>query len=389
MIKTLAILSTVAMGVLACSPGYADAAPPEGQVCPEWSTGHIPGDGPTVSFTAPEGQVILNLCIKAGSANQGLGPEFFEDEVSGASAIGDFIHSSGKDVSHFSVLLSDPEPPFDHNWQYEAPTCESLLVDYPDNLPHPQNANDVNIRISFDGIGTRTLNWHTSGSWAPSSTFVFADHPNWPADATVWTVEWVQVAETNYHWQGSLECGETPPPPPPVDPVVDGTLSIECVLDNEYEVSWWAESDQDFTYVVRIRDGGGKITDGSHVAGGIGNNEYVNLTEGDIVVLRINGDRVKSVMVPAACPEPVEPPTPPAPPAPPTPDPQPEPQPEPPAPEPQPEPQPEVEVSIPVEVPVEEPAVLPHTGVNRDWVISLSIILLFFGSLFMVVSRIK
>jgi hypothetical protein len=280
-----------------------------------------------------------------------------------------------------------PTPAFNHNWQYEAPTCESLFVDYPDNLPNPQNANHVNIRIDFDGTKI-TFNWHTSGTWAPSSTFVYADHPNWPSGVTVYTVEWVQVAESNYHWQGSLECGETPPPTtvPPV--VVDptATLSIECLVDSDYEVKFGIEAgSEDAEYILRVREGNGKLTDGTVAAeGDYSEAVTATLDEGMIVVLRINGERVKSVMVPAACPEPVEPPTTTVPPV--------EPPVEPPTttvppveppvttvPEPTPEPPVEVPVSLGPAQPAEEPAQsLPQTGAGSV-IFYLGLICLGFG----------
>ena len=166
-----------------------------------------------ITVTAPAGKIITGYCVKAGSANQNNGPE----TVSGLSKeTVEISHSTGKDISHYIVFYGDKPTtestttttvPFDNNWRYATPTCESLTVDYPGNLPNPQNANDVDIHIDSDGR-TIALNWHTSGTWAPSSTFVYAEHPNWPSDVTTYTVEWVQVAESNYRWQGSLECGD-------------------------------------------------------------------------------------------------------------------------------------------------------------------------------------
>jgi hypothetical protein len=185
---------------------------------------HIePGDGvKTVTVTAPAGKVITGYCVKAGSDNQGNGPEYVEGlnatEVT-------FSHSSGKDISHYVVFYDDIDV---NNWEYADPTCDSLYVKYP-NLPNPDNANHVNIRFSGNGK-TFTLNWHTAGSWAPASTFVYEDHSFWPADFTVFTVEWVQVAGTNYHWEGELECGDDPEPTP-----ATGSLTIECVVDTTYK----------------------------------------------------------------------------------------------------------------------------------------------------------
>ncbi|WP_345799982.1 hypothetical protein AAIB33_10895 [Microbacterium sp. AZCO] len=87
----------------------ASAAPPTGNVCADYSTGHIdPGPGvKQVTYTAPAGQVILAVCVKAGSAKQGLRPEAVTVPA-GATRI-TFSHSSGKDIGHYSVLLgADP-----------------------------------------------------------------------------------------------------------------------------------------------------------------------------------------------------------------------------------------------------------------------------------------
>ena len=168
----------------------------------------------SVTVTAPDGKVITGYCVKAGSANQDLGPEYVEGlnatEVT-------FSHSSGKDISHYIVFYGDIEI---NDWEYADPTCTSLFVDYPDWIT-PANANDVNIRFVGNGQ-TFTLNWHTAGTFTPEYTFVYADHPNWPAGLTVFTVEWVQVGETNYHWEGELECGDDP------EPGAELTYATEC-----------------------------------------------------------------------------------------------------------------------------------------------------------------
>ncbi|WP_395243569.1 hypothetical protein ACGGZK_15760 [Agromyces sp. MMS24-K17] len=103
-------------------------------------------------------------------------------------------------------LLAYPDctKPFDWNWQYAAPTCDALEVVYPKDLPAGQ-ANDVNVRFSIDGADV-TLNFHNNGgTWSGTKTFLFADHPLWK-DPTSWTVKWVQVGGTNYHWEGNISC---------------------------------------------------------------------------------------------------------------------------------------------------------------------------------------
>ncbi|WP_206051676.1 hypothetical protein [Nocardioides ferulae] len=95
--------------------------------------------------------------------------------------------------------------PFDWDWRYGDPSCDALVVDYPADLPSGQ-ANDVNIRLET-ADGEITLNYHNNeGTWSGSMAFPYAQHPRWPAGTTDYQVEWVQVAGTNYHWQGTLRC---------------------------------------------------------------------------------------------------------------------------------------------------------------------------------------
>ena len=99
------------------------------------------------------------------------------------------------------------------------------------------------------------------------------------------------------------------PPPPVVEPTA--ALSIECLVDSDYEVKFGIEAgSEDAEYILRLREGNGMLTDGTVAAEGDYSEAVIaTLDEGMIVVLRINGERIKSVVVPAACPEPVEPPT--------------------------------------------------------------------------------
>jgi hypothetical protein len=79
-------------------------------VCPDLDTGHLSaGDQTSLTITAPEGQVIVQVCVKAGSAQQGDGPEFtdFDPGVTETT----ISHSSGKEISHYSVKYADAPPP--------------------------------------------------------------------------------------------------------------------------------------------------------------------------------------------------------------------------------------------------------------------------------------
>ncbi len=104
------------------------------------------------------------------------------------------------------LAYEDCAKPFDWNWEYAAPTCKALTVVYPTDIPSGQ-ANDVNVRIIADGKEL-TLNFHKErGTWSGEQRFVFADHRAW-TDPDVWSVVWVQVAGTNYHWEGKVDCGD-------------------------------------------------------------------------------------------------------------------------------------------------------------------------------------
>lgn len=89
----------------------AAADQPTGNVCDGLTTGKIDvADGTeSVSFVAPPGSLITGYCVKAGSAKQGLGPEYVTVDPPAHSVT--ITHSSGKDISHFSVSLVEDVSP--------------------------------------------------------------------------------------------------------------------------------------------------------------------------------------------------------------------------------------------------------------------------------------
>jgi hypothetical protein len=107
------ILATIAIAALATIGAAAGTVGAQGQadVCPDLDTGKIdpPGDPTSFTFTAPEGQVIVQICVKAGSGQQGEGPFFIDFDPGVTSAT--FSHPSGKEISHFSVKFADAPPP--------------------------------------------------------------------------------------------------------------------------------------------------------------------------------------------------------------------------------------------------------------------------------------
>jgi hypothetical protein len=64
---------------------------------------------PTLVVNAPAGTVFDQVCVKAGSANSGYGPEFFSG--CGGLATCTISHSSGKDISHWSYTTKTLPPP--------------------------------------------------------------------------------------------------------------------------------------------------------------------------------------------------------------------------------------------------------------------------------------
>ena len=81
----------------------AQAVPVAGQICPAGDSGKIDvtGDVTSITLNAPAGMVITAVCVKAGSANQGLGAEitYYPGGVTSVT----ITHSSGKAISHYSV----------------------------------------------------------------------------------------------------------------------------------------------------------------------------------------------------------------------------------------------------------------------------------------------
>jgi hypothetical protein len=107
------------IGALALAIGFVilgGSALANEQVCPGLDSGKIDENGnkTKVTVTAPDGYLIDQYCAKAGSAKQGYGPELVTVDPPQESVT--ISHSSGKDLSHYSVSYvavegePDPEP---------------------------------------------------------------------------------------------------------------------------------------------------------------------------------------------------------------------------------------------------------------------------------------
>lgn len=111
-----AMIALFGLGTAAALAGTPDTASSQAgqandQVCPEGDSGKIDvsGSHASLTLTAPEGKLISGYCVKAGSANQGLGPEFYTVDPPAKSVT--ISHSSGKDISHYSLTFVDEESP--------------------------------------------------------------------------------------------------------------------------------------------------------------------------------------------------------------------------------------------------------------------------------------
>lgn len=84
------------------TPSPSPSQPPVEKVCDDLDSGKIDvgGSNPTLEISAPDGFVITEYCVKAGSAVQGDGPEYVLVEPPQQTVT--ISHKSGKDISHYS-----------------------------------------------------------------------------------------------------------------------------------------------------------------------------------------------------------------------------------------------------------------------------------------------
>jgi len=158
---------------------------------------------PYVLPAAPDGRSYSKIVVKAGSESSVTEPNaVFLNPTPGGQG---YKHPEKDSISHIILCTV----PFDYDWQYSAPTCYALTVNYPADIPSGQ-ANDVNVRIVY-GVGYATeltLNFHNNaGTWSGTQAFTYSTHPNWPENIGPYKVVWTQVAGSNYHWQGEISCG--------------------------------------------------------------------------------------------------------------------------------------------------------------------------------------
>lgn len=109
--KLLAAGAVAGLVLLGGGAMPATAAPPANQVCPGFDSGKIDvtGDVQEITLTAPEGQLITAVCLKGGSANQGLGIEIITFDP-GQTEVTVSL-TSGLDISHYSVQFDNVSYP--------------------------------------------------------------------------------------------------------------------------------------------------------------------------------------------------------------------------------------------------------------------------------------
>jgi hypothetical protein len=103
----------------------------------------VVGDHATVEVTAPDGFLISGYCVKAGSARQGDGPELVVVDPPAATVT--ISHSSGKDVSHYTIDVvpvptTTTEPPTTTTEPPTTTTAPPFEIDLSDvrfDMPHP------------------------------------------------------------------------------------------------------------------------------------------------------------------------------------------------------------------------------------------------------------
>lgn len=102
----VAITASVLVG-FGFSASPASAVP---DVCAGNDSGKIDvtGDVQSVTVSAPEGKLISGYCVKTGNTSSGGGTEFVVVDPPQETVT--IVHSSGKDISHYSLVFVDGVP---------------------------------------------------------------------------------------------------------------------------------------------------------------------------------------------------------------------------------------------------------------------------------------
>ncbi|BDZ62063.1 hypothetical protein Lsed01_01981 [Demequina sediminis] len=178
--------------------------------CYKDSHGRVVDNGMAVSLSPfdPnwEGTGYVALIVKGGSAGEdGAGNKVYMFPNAGTSYKPP-LNAGGQQaaVSHWIVCKGDV--PVD----YEV-TCEAVTITYPQGI----DSIDVNIKwTALPGGSQQTQNYHPNVG-ATDGQVVTVNI----AATGYYSVDWVQVNGTNYHWQEGLVCGQPDIPEQPQDKV--------------------------------------------------------------------------------------------------------------------------------------------------------------------------
>jgi hypothetical protein len=188
------LLPTIAVLGAQASPAAAT------EVCP--GTHLSPPDSTTESFTytAPAGYLVAGWCVKAGTTAE-------NHDLSGAPVASVTIeHSSGKDISHYSVILVKAPTPVAPAAATAVDVCEPATGPTDDRITIPV---DASFTYTLDGTAVAagpvvaTGTTHTVVAVAKAGVVVQE------GATTTWTFTFTKVL-----------CVTPPPPPPPPAPPV-------------------------------------------------------------------------------------------------------------------------------------------------------------------------
>lgn len=106
--KRFFVLAALCAGLAVASITSASATN-EGVCVDNGTKVDVVGSHESITVTAPAGYLISGYCVKAGSVRQGLGPEYYTVDPPAVSVT--IEHSSGKDISHYTITLVEIETP--------------------------------------------------------------------------------------------------------------------------------------------------------------------------------------------------------------------------------------------------------------------------------------
>jgi LPXTG-motif cell wall-anchored protein len=157
LLATVGLASPAAALPAAISPG-SDG----GQVCKGMSSGKIEveGSATSVAVTAPEGQLIVGYCVKAGSVKNGLGPRYVELEEPVTSVTLTYeVDGKARDISHYALDCVDA------TLTAQVLVGEAPTVDVPSEKPTDDNPSGTS---STEGAPDEA----TPGEAAPEASSV-------------------------------------------------------------------------------------------------------------------------------------------------------------------------------------------------------------------------